>query len=161
MVLLQYTMNKYLFSYLYKIQELYSNSLYHYLKASELFPTSITLLSYLATVYQSLEDYESAKNVLSKANKILPNNPQICFQLCELYYNQDNYDEAYRYIQILLKKTYTDPNIYIVAGHICRKLHNIKEALQHYTSALSIDPKDSCGARKFLNLLTTNEISSH
>lgn len=89
------------------------------------------------------------------------NNGQICFQLCELYYNEDKNEEAYNYMSKLLSKSYNDPNIYVLAGDICRKLNKMKEALDHYTYALSLDPKDSCGCRKFLNLLNNNENNSH
>lgn len=68
----------------------------------------------------------------------------------------ERYEEALKVLLDLMVAVPKEAPIHIVIGKIYKKLGNIDKALQHFTKALDLDPKDTNMVKSLIDKIHSN-----
>ena len=56
--------------------------------------------------------------------------------------SQQRYEEALQHLRVVREGAPTEASVYMLMGKLCKKLDRLDEAMQHYTTALDLAPKE-------------------
>lgn len=127
-----------------KDSEFYWKAIEKYKKVEKILlklPENIDNLLKLGDLYQEMEEYEKAENVLLKAiKKDMKNNEKILAALGYIYLCKENFDNAFKYLKEAEKRCPDDLDIksYIADVYLNKKL--IEKAQVEFNNILKVNP---------------------
>ena len=121
------------------------------LKALEMDPANISVLSNLGYVYMTRKNYSKAIETYLKVADLAPQLPDTFFNLGYVYAVTENYPQAKQmYHRVVeLAPTFTDEALFNLAV-INEKLGERKQCIKNLEQAVSLNPRNE-SAKKYLN----------
>ncbi|QAA33486.1 tetratricopeptide repeat protein [Clostridium manihotivorum] len=98
---------------------------------------------YEVETYINMGRYDQAVNKLEPLISLDPNNGRMLYYLALCYYNLDIDEEAIELCQQSLSNGFSAEDCHFLLGCIYRELAKYKEAAEHYSECLRINPKNA------------------
>jgi len=85
-----------------------------------------------------------------------PQNPLNKYQKATVLMSLERFEDALKVLLDLMIQVPKEAPIHIVIGKIYKKLGDIDKALQHFTKALDLDPKDTNMVKSLIDKIHSN-----
>lgn len=137
-------------------QEKFDQAAQFFKQAITINQRSAVLFTYLGMTMHNGNDPHKALEQFEKAENLDPSNPLNKYQKATVLMSLEKYNEALQVLLELMAQVPKEAPIHIVIGKIYKKLGNVDKALQHFTKALDLDPKDTNMVKSLIDKIHSN-----
>ncbi|MBO9659056.1 MAG: tetratricopeptide repeat protein [Chitinophagaceae bacterium] len=126
-------------------------------KVTELSKPEVVIYEAIGHCYDRLKNYAQARFYYRKASHLNQEDSKLFYKIACTYYNEGQWESCVKQLDTAMKLQKLQPEYCLLMGECKFELGQIKDAIQHFSNAVRIKPKNAAGWQSLIRCLYKTE----